>query len=172
MIRTREDVTRSYHQGHHGDPMVNVKVYGGLSEGFAQFRKEEGDYDPSFTEEWVEANLSDEDVEEYFQFACASEWEYAQDYAEEIFGAHVKVYGAGRSGGWAVVTGLDDVDEWDAVALAKWRKFENYATSAAEYIPGAMVSLIYINAFQWAQDEAAERERAANQDIATVPNRG
>jgi hypothetical protein len=164
---TREDVDRSYHQGHHGDPMVNVKVYGDLRDGFAQFCEEEVDFDPRFTQEWVEENLSDETLEGYFQFACESEWEYAQGYAEEIFGGHVKVYGAGRSSGWAVVTGLGDVDEWDAVALAKWRKFEKYATSAAKYIPGQMVSLIYINAFEWAQTEAAERESAANMDVAT-----
>ena len=54
-------------------------------------------------------------------------WESAADFVREIFGEHVKCYSEGRSGGWMVVTGLysDDIESWDAVDLAKWRKLAN-----------------------------------------------
>jgi hypothetical protein len=125
---TREDVERSYHQGHHGDPMVNVKVYDGPDDGFRTFTKENPDADPRFTLDWIEENCSDEH--------------------------------------------LGDVDEWDAVALAKWRKFERFARATAAHIMADVIDSIYVNEFCWALDEEAERERAANQDIATVADHG
>jgi len=50
-------------------------------------------------------------------------WELATEYAAEIFGPKAKLYSAGRSGGWAVVSGLPDVEEWDAIAVSRWARF-------------------------------------------------
>ena len=49
--------------------------------------------------------------------------EAAPDLASECLG-DVQVFSEGRQGGWLVVHGLDDFETWDAVQLAKWRKFE------------------------------------------------
>ena len=37
----------------------------------------------------------------------------------------VQVYSEGRSGGWLVVSGLGDVDEWDLQDLNRWAKYPN-----------------------------------------------
>lgn len=166
-IRTKEDVERSYHQGLHGLPMVNVKVYGNVqTDGWHQFRNEE-DADPEFNEEWLAEHITDEHLDRTFWHVCEFGWEMLQSDAEEIFGQKVTVEPAGRSGGWAVVRGLEDIEEWDAVALAKWRKFARWARAAADAIPGDMIQSVYINEFEWQKTEDAERERAANQEVAT-----
>ena len=151
---TKEDVERSYHRGSEGLPMVNVKVYGGLREGLRDFQKYEPDADPRFTEEWIEEHCPDEDGSRFW-LACEWGFETLQEEAREMFGRHVVVYAEGRSGGWAVVSGLPPVDEWDAVALAKWRRYEKFARAEAADIPYQIVSGCYLNEFpEWADEQS------------------
>jgi hypothetical protein len=164
---TKDDVERSYHQGHSGEPMVNVKVYDSLADGFRKFLENETPED-GFNLEWIEENVSDDHLEGVFWRVCESGWEQLQSDAEDIFGPSAKVYSAGRSGGWAVVEGLPDVDEWDAIFLAKWHKFERWTRDAANYIMAGVVESVWINEYEWQLQEAIERERAANQDVATA----
>jgi hypothetical protein len=162
----RDDV-----ETHDGYPAVNVKVYGDLSDGFKAYAKyapaDGGDYPAEFDEDWVRANVSDKYLDELFWDVCSFEFEMVEQDAEEILG-DVKVSREGRSGGWAVVTGLPNLEDWDAVQLAKWRKFERYAKLVASDVPYQMVMNVYLNEYQWRIDEEAERERAACQDIATL----
>lgn len=52
-------------------------------------------------------------------------WEDVKPLANEIFSDYrVQIYSAGRCGGWVIVQGLPEIESWDAVILAKWRKFE------------------------------------------------
>lgn len=60
-------------------------------------------------------------------------YEFAPDLAHEIFGSRVEVYSAGRSGGWLIVKGLEDVENWDAIALGKWRSFEKKISDWIKY---------------------------------------
>lgn len=60
-------------------------------------------------------------------------WDNVPEYAKEIFGNHVKTYSAGRSGGWVIVCGLPEIESWDAIMLAKWRKFENMCKAERDY---------------------------------------
>lgn len=160
---TRDDVTRSYHQGSQGMPMVNVKVPYVRDYGWSAFREYEPDADPRFNEEWLEEHVSEETLDAYFWAACESESEYYEEWVREIFDApHLVVYGEGRSGGWRVVSGLRPVDDWDAVTLAKWRKVERIGTDLAAGIPAQTLSLIYINAFQAWADERLEDEPSAD----------
>ena len=155
---TKEDIT--YHSdGWSGRrPAVNVKVHDTLAQGFAKWAKDEPDHDPRFTVEWIEANLSDERQSDWFGLACESGYEDAENDAQEIWGSHVKVYSQGRSGGWAVVDGIDqDVDSWDAIKVSEWAKWAKWTRANADYTMARMVDLIYINVFDQWQEEESER---------------
>lgn len=107
----KSDVQTSYHQGCQGLPMINVKCY--------HFP---GAYDvqkhfPGASEAQLERA-----VEWAWNSSCRMFWEDAQETAKEVFG-DVKVFSEGRSGGWLLVTGLPDVEEWNAPLVKKWEKF-------------------------------------------------
>lgn len=159
MTYRKDDVQRSYHSGHSGDPMANVKVHTTQREAWEQFRADFPEAaEEGFTEEWYDANVTDEQVDSLFWFICEARWEDLQSDAEEIFGRGVKVYSAGHSGGWAVVEGLGDVDDWDAVQLAKWRKWERFARDTANYVMSEILVSLYLN--EWEAFRADEREEA------------
>ncbi len=76
---------------------------------------------------WVH-EVSDNDYspdvfEGAYEIACEQGWEDAKELANDIFPPNAKVWSDGRSGGWLVVDGLPDVDDWDAIQLGYWSKF-------------------------------------------------
>jgi hypothetical protein len=152
MSYSRDDVKTHYGSDR---PAVNVKVrawpfWAGVD--FDGIAGEEGA--PGFSEAWIEAHLSPEHVDGVFWRTCENEWEQLAQDAAEVFGDYrVTVEQDGRSGGWAVVRGLPDLGEWDAVLLGKWRRFERYARSIADGIPELMAETIAIN--QWQSWRAA-----------------
>lgn len=160
---SREDV--EVHRDNFGParPAVNVKVYGSVWDVFRRLPDVDID-DARFTAEWLEENVTDEALDARFWDTCANEWEMVEQDAREIFGAGVKVWQEGRSGGWAVVDGLPELESWDAVQLAKWRKFERYAKSIAADIPYQLLSSIYSNEFAWWLDER-EDASIANSEV-------
>jgi hypothetical protein len=168
---TRDDVqTHSDHFGP-GRPAVNVKVYRDLHDAWDEYVRDERQ-DEGFTLEWIEDNISDDQLDAIFWHACEAEFEYLEGWAtsaeDSLFpDDRVTLHRAGHSGGWIEVEGLPDIEEWDAVRLARWRRFERIARDIADGIPIQMLSLIEINDYEWARSEDAERTRAANQDIAT-----
>lgn len=140
-----------------GVPAVNVKVPFGripLPLDLGSFSTDGGATvqtavtDPGFTWDWIDANLTDDDVNFAFEFACMAGWEYLGDEAKAIFGDHVTVYSEGRSSGWAIVDGLKDFDDWNAVDLGKWRRFALIARAYADDIPRQMVEGIYMNEWE------------------------
>jgi hypothetical protein len=157
-IKTKDVVQRCYHdvcRRNDADcPHVKVKVYRGLED--VRFPLE--DAPAGLNLEWIRANVSEDAGNELFWRACESEWEMLQQDADEIFGAGVKVEAGGRSGGWACVTGLEDIESWDAVMLAKWRRFAKYAEAYAKGIPEQMVYSLACN--EWEQAEANAQEEA------------
>ncbi len=163
---SRDDV-----QTHYGSdrPAVNVKVYGTLEDGFSDLQKYGDEIPDGFTLEWVRDNFDDRYLDDLFWTVCGWQWEQIESQAEEIFGKGVDLEQDGRSGGWAVVTSLPDLEDWDAVALARWRKFERIAKLYAADIPYQCVTGLLYNEWEAREAEQAEAERAARQDIATVP---
>jgi hypothetical protein len=129
-------------------PAVNVKVY----------RTEPHSWpvdgaDERMTREWFDSYAESDEGAWLFNAACESGREDIQYDAEHIFdGYNVKVWFEGRNGGWAVVDGLPELDEWDAVMLSKWRRFEKWAKDVVEYVPDVMAQLAYFNA--WEQEYA------------------
>ena len=117
---------------------------------------------------YFEADPESAEVEKALEYSFESFresfWEDAQNDAKEIFGAHVKVYSQGRSGGWLVVSELKDFEDWDAIDLAKWRKFErwmkgNVPDSSANWVQ-AIIEDIEANTWLETPADNAERERA------------
>lgn len=169
-IRTKEDVQFHSEGFGPGRPTVNVKVYDSINEvklplALSQSSKDGGktfetNYsDPEFTVEWIEANLTEQDIEEFWQLALEDGWQILQEEAERIFDdTNIKVYSEGRSGGWAVVEGIKDFEDWDAVDLSKWRAFANYARAVADDSPHRCLDLVYANVFEIERDKTPERK--------------
>lgn len=91
-----------------------------------------------------------------WDMACQVFWEDVGGTAEYILGPGLKVYSAGRSGGWAIVIGLPPIESWDAVQLAKWRKFENALRREVEYRTSWQAVYEDIEANRWAEENAEE----------------
>ena len=108
----KADVVTRYERGEYR-PAVNVKCYTW----------------PSPDKAMEAFGCSRAVAEQAMEYAYQSEqerfWEDAQEWlADDVFGAGAcKIHQEGRSGGWLVVTGLPEVDTWDARQLAKWAKF-------------------------------------------------
>jgi hypothetical protein len=167
-IRSKSDV--EFHRDNFGPerPAVNVKIYADwrrvpLPLDFGRVSDDQGKTwtevrsDPGFTVDWIEAHVSEGAFETFYQLACENGWEYLQTIAEEIYGSGVTVYSEGRSGGWAVVDGIeDDVDSWDAIELGKWRRFAKAAREIADDVPRAALDGLYANVYEPERDEQTE----------------
>ncbi len=139
----KTDVARSYHQGSHGRPMLNVKHYGQFGQAQAvrdRFQCSEAVADKALEYAWDRAR-------DLF-------WEHAKDDAVNIFGNHAKVYSEGRQGGWLVVNGLPDVEEWDAIQLGKWAQFARYMREDMAGLAELENILDAIEANRWAEEGA------------------
>lgn len=87
--------------------------------------------------------------------ACEMFWEDAASEAPDFLGHSVKVWSAGRCGGWLVVEGLPDVDGWDAVAVSRWGRFAQEMRSRVDYYgtrDGIACMLDEIDANEWYKD--------------------
>ena len=121
----KTDIDRHTDNGYGaGYPSVNVKVYhvGCTSEDvIAMF--------PGCTEE-----QADKALEFAWLMACESFWEYWGDPEYAYFpGDKPRVYSTGRSGGWLIVQGLAPVEEWDAIMVRKWAKFQKDVKEDVKY---------------------------------------
>lgn len=152
----KTDVEISYHQGHHGCPMVNVKVYRGIE----SVRLPHSDF-PGLTREYVDSLDEEKELLWAWESATETGWEDVKSDAEEVFGSGVKVWSAGRQGGWCVVEGLPDVDTWDAIMLGKWSRFAKGARAVADDVPYHMLDYIYFNVYERRQDEQAAAVKVA-----------
>lgn len=121
-----------------------------------------------FNTAWIEEHMTEAETDHYFTFACEVAWEDLQSDAEYIFGEHVKVESQGRSSGWAVVNGLPDLEQWDAVMLAKWARFAKWARSVADYVPESMVELIALNVYEPMLEEQERAEARRRAEAAAV----
>lgn len=93
-----------------------------------------------------------------WESACETFWDMdAPQIVEDAFGKHVKFYSEGRSGGWLVVIGLPPVDEWDAIALGKWRSFEARVRREVEYLTSAEYALDMIEMNGWVEPEEQDQ---------------
>ena len=133
-------------------PAINVKCHNfpSVDKIAAHYGKDEDDADVSQAVDWL------------FELEQESFWQFARLQATEVFG-RVKIYNEGRSGGWLVVDGLKDFDDWDAIDLAKWRKFERWIKGAiptdnADWL-SSMIDTIDANEWLLTSENQDEKER-------------
>jgi len=94
-------------------PAVNVKV-----SGFALGLDIEIRFHCSET-------IANQAMENAWQLATEAFWQdRAETLVERYFGKGTSWGGAGRSGGWLLVEGIDIPENWDAIALNRWACFE------------------------------------------------
>lgn len=168
---SRDDV-RTHVSGYSGPslPAVNVKChvwqYDFTDDLLRSVGSEQG-YDPDEFVSWWHSKESDPDefdrfLNVWWECAAESAWEDFQSDAEFIFDRwNVTVEQEGRSGGWLVLRGLPDVDEWDAVLLGKYRKFAKWCNSIVEAAPESIATLAAINSYE---SFVSEVEREVEQE--------
>jgi hypothetical protein len=127
VIRSKADVQTSYHQSHSGQPMLNIKVWTTRDDIECAARQYGSELAEPLFLEWLRNVATDEQLESADSFARELGWEMATDDAANAFpNRSVKVWSAGRSGGWLVVNGLPDVADWDAIQLGQWRQYAKW----------------------------------------------
>ena len=110
---TKGDIETHSEHFRHEHPAINVKCY--------KFIRTDEIADHFGCSE----ETAQKAAEYSFHSACEQFWESVQDTAREILhDKTLQVYSEGRSGGWLVVFGMDDLESWDAVAVGRWHKFE------------------------------------------------
>lgn len=115
--------------------------------------------DPGFTLEWIEEHVSESEREGWWQQACEDHFEQAAALAKETFGDHVEVYSEGRSGGWLVVYGLGDVEDWDEQQVTTWATFAEQVRKIADDVPYGYLWSLNANVYEPEQERVeAEAE--------------
>jgi hypothetical protein len=156
----KADVIRSYHNGMRGLPMVNVKCYD-TDPTEADWWRSIVDHgartDPATLADYYESTGVDGI---YWDIARETCWDWLAEEAAEVWpGAGVQVWSAGRSGGWAVVEGLRPVDEWDAIAVARWARWSTFAALVATEGLRDQIAWLVVDA--WTDDQAREHAELA-----------
>lgn len=135
------------------------------------------------TAEWLDQHLLGDDdalILKLEEWACQEAWEeYIQEDARQCFPDlrpqylgngrynNYLVVSEGRSAGWAVIPALPPLEEWDAVMLARWRRFSKYARQGADDIPYQMLH-DYLSNYAHAHMLRLTRERLGVSDPAAV----
>lgn len=164
----KDDITTRYENGS-WVPAVNVKSYAGLRSvplplDLGGVSEDGGKTwqavttDAGFTHDWIERNVSGSDSSAMWEWACQDGWEQAETAAAEVFGSGVKVYSAGRSGGWLIVEGLDPIESWDAIMVSRWGRFEKQVDAIADDNMRRTVWNIWANVYEPRLDEAERIE--------------
>lgn len=159
---SRDDVD-TYYTRHGGRvPSINVKASGYGWEKVATRVAADNDA-PGFTPEWCEANISEDTANVLWEWAIESGRELIEsdaDLAYEGTAYTPRCSYDGRSGGHLVVDGLPDLDEWDAVLLGKWRRFEKWVAAIVDDQAYRMADMAWANMYEAAQAEHAEQVHA------------
>ena len=144
MPRFRKADIETHSERFHGrKPAVNVKVYNypNTSKVVDAFKCSEP--------------VASKALEYAFESAQQRFWEDVQDVARDIFGPRVKVYSEGRSGGWLIVEGInEDVESWDAIAVAKWGRLVKWCQEEIESLTSWECVHEDIEANEWAKEGA------------------
>ena len=145
----KADVRISYHNGTRGKPMVNVKVH--VNTGPDALRAVVASDPAAFPDPlfpaWLDT-LTDDGRDAAWMAALEDGWnQLADDVGNAFPGYRAKVYSAGRSGGWAVVEGLPEIESWDAIQLGRWAQYAKWARQTADGVPYMMVDFLYHNPF-------------------------
>jgi hypothetical protein len=152
----RVDVERTYNE-RNGDrhPKVNIKVRSFTipdGDAFAELA-DEFELDPTLAaldltelRARVERHIEKHDAD-LFYFACEDQFEDTRDQAmHRFFPDHdIKIHTEGRSGGWLVVEGLPNADEWGPKQLGTWKEFVEFCDAQVADVPRVMAWHVLAN---------------------------
>lgn len=155
---------------------VNVKVHGSIEDGWRTIKSPDWgeDLDPGFTPEWVEANVSEDTLQSFWESACEVQLEAAETDIEHFFGkllpvGNVKPSLVGRSGGWLVLEKADftadAVESWQAPMVAAWGRFARACRAYADEVPAQCLSLLHLNVYQADQERKHEAWWRSHTDL-------
>jgi hypothetical protein len=167
---SRDDVDTYYTWSRERLPSINVKTSGYGWEKEAARVAADNDV-PGFTSEWCEANISEDTANALWEWAIESGREDIANDADLVYEDtpwSPKCSYDGRSGGHLVVDGLPDLDEWDAVLLGKWRRFERYVRAIVDDQGYRMADMAWANMYEAEQDELRKRVQAEAWESVTV----
>lgn len=166
-IRSKADI-EMHRDGWYSDPLpaINVKVRKYVSDAdCALVVQHAGDEPaPDFTAEWMEER---DEEGEWWWIAAEHLRETIQEDALNLWGPRsgVEIEFHGRQGGWAVVSGLPDVEEWDAIALGRWRTFNKWVGQIVADHPYMHADLMYHNVWLPEQERKARAAAAYAEDL-------
>ena len=152
-IMTRDSVETHSDRYGPSHPAVNVKVY----------------HYPTTDQVMDRFHCSEESAERALRFAfeVAQEmfWnETTSDIAQSIFGPCVKIYSEGRSAGWLVVHGLDELESWNGRDLLRWTRFERAIKREVAWLSSWEWVEDMINANEWAPVDLAALQADASEE--------
>ena len=127
-------------------PAINVKVY-----------------NPGWNSETVKTEYgcsektAENAAQEAWDLACSAFWRYWADDADltEYFPGHGKleVFSEGRSGGWLVLSGLPEFEDWTSDLLAQWESFVTAVNDTIKHYSSWAYAKDEINDLELARDE-------------------
>jgi hypothetical protein len=103
-----------------------------------------------------------------YECACANFWEQVQEQADYHLGSGYKVYSEGRCSGWLVVHGMPDLESWDAIACAKWWRFEKVILGDIAYRCDVENVMTEIESNEWHKDGAEKYNFIDRKDGSTA----
>ena len=140
------DIETRYERGERR-PAVNVKCRGMF--GSEKLRRE-----------WEARGYPESQIDKALEYCWESHvecfWENASSDAEELWGSRAKVSSDGRSGGWLVVDGIGSPEDWDAIAIGRWHRFEKWRTGDVAYFCSDEAIRESVEANEWLGETIAQ----------------
>jgi hypothetical protein len=117
--------------------------------------------DEEFTLAWIEEHLDEDERVSWWQDACQENFEQGKELAERTWPDRtIEVYSEGRSGGWMVVFGLGDPEDWTPEQVATWATFKEQIRALVDDVPRAYLWAINANVFEpWALEQEDEAKK-------------
>ena len=151
----KTDIARSYHRHSRHRPTINVKHHYWVRDIVREYRDNGHEFsgDTRFFD-WV-LEQYDNDGGQYGgpldiagDIANECGWGDAKEVALEIFGDRADVYSEGRSGGWLVVGGIGDPDDWDLMDINAWSRFDRCVRDILADLDYQYVWHLYVNVYE------------------------
>jgi len=130
----------------------------------AQIARERADPYGQFCWAWLDAHVSPAELDFWWTATLENAWDRLDmdTNADNIFGRPVQVISEGRSGGWALIEGMDEAAarDWTLDDLARWERFAELARATADDVPYHYLDALYENVYlpaMAAEHAAADR---------------
>lgn len=145
----KSDIQFHSHNGWNQRTAINIKIYDWIGKEKIPYP----DMHWMFNHDWIEENIREELFDIYWALTCEWSIECIKERAYTLF-PNVDTWTEGRSGGWFVVDfNKDDVFDWDAIMLSKWRSLCKYVSLCKKSFNEDLLRTIYVNEFEYWLEE-------------------